>query len=193
MNARYLNEVQEINKVIKSFNEYLGPTHRLPEFNFDTMLAQKHCIEVVHGDWNAFGFPNSEKRGVYFIFAHEQTAQQKNGLYIGKASFGSAIGRRLYAHLHPSRSQTAFTMKGYHNEVYVLDYMASIDLDSCSLPFMSSSFEEFAISKLSTVLNLINGTGNWGEVPNQSAPIEETILPATSAAQSPAPSSPPNS
>jgi hypothetical protein len=160
MDIRYRKEVDAINNGIASFNLFLNLNHLVPAFRFDTMLNEQHCIKVVHGDWHAFSFPNSPKRGVYFIFGHEKTVQEKNGLYIGKASFGSSIGDRLYYRLHPYRSQTHFVMTGYDQETYVLDFMASIDLDSPGLSFMAPALEEFLISNLKSKLNLINGTGN---------------------------------
>jgi hypothetical protein len=160
MHPRYHDSVKVINQAISSFNQHLHVKAQIPAFDLETMIVQKHCVQVIHGNWNAFGFPNSPKRGVYFIFGHEQSKPEKNGIYIGKASFNSAIGARLYAHLHPSRSQPYFTMNGYNNEVYIVDYMASIDLDACSLAFMAPALEEFLISNLNSSLHLINGTGN---------------------------------
>jgi hypothetical protein len=160
MNTRYINELDAINSTIVSFNQCLNSSHLLPTFNSDTMMKDKNCVEIVHGDWDAFGFPNSAKRGVYFLLGYEKKALEKNGLYIGKASFGSAIGKRLYSHLHPHRSQSHFVMNGYRNETYVLDYMMSINLDACGLHFMAASLEEYLISDLKNKVNLINGTGN---------------------------------
>ncbi len=174
MNTRFKPEVDAINASIAVFNQFLHPSHIVPTFQFDTMLGDKHCIEVVHGNWNAFGFPSSERRGVYFIFGHEKTTPAKNGLYIGKASFGSSIGRRLYSHFHPYRSQSHFLMNGYHDERYVLDYMAAINLDACGLPFMASALEEYLIADVGRrSINLINGTGNYG------APVPDTALEPT--------------
>jgi hypothetical protein len=51
-------------------------------------------------------------------------------------------------------------MNGYHGEMYVLDYIASINLDGCGLAFMASALEEYLISDLRRKTNLINGTGN---------------------------------
>jgi hypothetical protein len=159
MNPRHLENLRELNAGIESFNQYLSPSCQIPTFDPETMTRDLHCSEIVHGDWNAFKFPNSEKRGVYFLFGHERTMEEKNGLYIGKSSFDSAMGHRLYTHLHPHRSETHFTM-GYGSEVYVLDCIASIDLDTPGLEFLASALEEFLIVNLRSKLNLMNGTGN---------------------------------
>lgn len=46
------------------------------------------------------------------------------------------------------------------SEVYVLDCIASIDLDTSGLAFLASALEEFLIVNLRSKLNLMNGTGN---------------------------------
>lgn len=160
MNARFLFEINTINQSIIEFNQYLNPIYKVPIFNFDRMIEEKHCIEILHGNWDAFGFPNSNKRGVYFVFGHEKINNTKNGMYIGKASFSSAIGYRLDSRLRPGKNSDCFEMNGYHNEKYILDYMASIDLDSLNLAFLASALEEYLITELKSSLNLINGTGN---------------------------------
>ena len=163
MNPRHLENLSELNAGIESFNQYLSPSCQIPTFDPETMTRDLHCSEIVHGDWNAFIFPNSEKRGVYFLFGHERTMEEKNGVYIGKSSFDSAMGHRLYNHLHRHRSETHFTMS-YGSEVYVLDCIASIDLDTPGLEVLASALEEFLIVNLRSKLNLMNGTGNIARV-----------------------------
>ena len=104
MNPRHLENLRELNEGIVAFNRYLSPSSQIPTFDSETMVRDLQCTEIVHGDWNAFTFPNSEKRGDYFLFGHERTMEEKNGFYIGKSSFESAMGHRLYTHLHPHRS-----------------------------------------------------------------------------------------
>lgn len=160
MSTRFLPEIEAINQTIGSFNGYLSPTYRVPTFLFDRMIEHKHCVEILHGNWDGFPFPDGGQRGVYFIFGHEKTDEAKNGLYVGKASFGSAIGKRLYSRLKPCKDKDRFEMNRYRNETYVLDYMASIDLDSLKIGFLAAALEEYLISELKKAVNLLNGTGN---------------------------------
>lgn len=155
---RFLPQINAINQKIVAFNQYLNPTNKVPVFNFDQMIEEKNCVQVVHGKWVGWNFPNSEKRGVYFIFGHEKT-NEKNGLYIGKSSFSSAIGYRLGYWLRPYKNSDYFEMN-YGNERYILDFIASIDLDSLNLAFLAPSLEEYLISELKNSIKLINGTGN---------------------------------
>ncbi len=156
---RYSQEIEAINKSIISFNEYLNAKYSIPKINAQTMLTDQNCIQILHQNWDGFGFPNSEKRGVYFVFGREMTTD-RNGVYIGKASFGSTIGRRLSSHLTGFRNCEQFIMKGYNSEVYVLEWIISIDLDAISAPFLAPALEEYLIAETRKQINLINGTGN---------------------------------
>ena len=51
-------------------------------------------------------------------------------------------------------------MRGYNNENYILDYIATINLDAISIGFMAWALEEYLITELKNSINLINGTGN---------------------------------
>ena len=156
MPPRFHPELNAVNAAIEKFNQYLSPQYAVPFFDPATMVKDKHCAEITHGNWNGFTFPNSLKRGVYFIFGREKTQSELNGLYIGKASLGSFIGARCANYLRGSISSPQFEKKGYRNEVYVLDWIASIDLDAHSLGFMAPSLEEYLITELRSKLNLLN-------------------------------------
>ncbi len=156
----YKPAIEIINSSITSFNKFLSAPYAVPVLKFDTMIQEKRWVEVIHGNWDAFPFPTSEKRGVYFIFGHDETTPEKNGIYIGKASFGSSIGKRLWWRLNRCRRESHFTMGGNNKGRYILDYMASVDLDACGLPFMASALEEYLISELRNKIKLINGIGN---------------------------------
>jgi|SRR5882724_3109997 len=159
INSRFSSEIAAINQKIAEFNEHLNPKCQVPLLNADTMIKDGCCVQILHGNWDGFCWPNPTKRGGYFIFGRERTAD-KNGLYIGKASFDSQIGNRLDARLRPYKNSESFEMNGYDNERYILDYMVTIDLDCLDVGFFSPALEEFLITQLRNNLNLINGTGN---------------------------------
>lgn len=124
----------------------------------DNSSVQSDFIKVVHGEWNAFPFPNAQRRGVYFALGKTQDTGEL-GLYIGKASFNSTIGKRLYSHLRAQANADFFTMKGANGIVFTIEYLASIDLDALNMHFMASSLEEYLIFNLTHKLPLINITG----------------------------------
>jgi hypothetical protein len=159
INSRFSSEMAAINQKIAEFNEFLNPKYRVPSFNADTMIQDGCCVQILHGNWDGFRWPNPTKRGVYFIFGREKTTD-KNGFYIGKASFSSKMGARLDSHLRPHKNNEQFLMNGYNDEKYILDYMVTIDLDCLNVGFLASALEEFLITQLKSNLKLINGTGN---------------------------------
>lgn len=158
--TRFGKELNAINSAIVSFNKHLAAPMCIPQFDKATSIENKEIVEIIHKDWYGFPFPNNGTRGVYFLFGHEKTQTEKNGLYIGKASFGSTTSGRLYTHLHPFRTKDFYEMNGYHGEVYILDFMAAIDLDKLQIPFIAPALEEYLITNLRDSINLINGTGN---------------------------------
>lgn len=160
MNTRYLPYIGVINQKIARFNEFLREDCHIPAINSVSMMKDGVCVQVIHGDWDGFPFPKAESRGVYFIFGYDKSDNNKTGIYIGKASFGSTIGRRLYSHFNKFRNEPYFEMGGYGGEPYVLEYIISIDLEEAEFPFMSPALEEFMISELRSEINLMNGTGN---------------------------------
>ena len=169
----FRSEVEAINQSIAAFNQHLAESYQIREIDTTTGMKAKNIVEILHGRWDDFQFPNSDSRGVYFVFGRHREQQATNGVYIGKASFRSSIGRRLYSWLHPHRSSEHFIMN-YGQETYILDYIASINLDTLAMPFMASALEEYLISSLSGRLNLLNGTGNSGraeQVETQQPPL----------------------
>lgn len=160
MKQRYKHLINDVNGGILSFNAYLAPKFHVPQLVWETIKADGNCVEVPHGVWKTFSFPNSKNHGVYFLIGFEQSRHEQNGMYVGKASYNSAIGVRMDQHFRPSISKPQYTMNGYNNEVYVLEYAVSINFDAIGIPFMSEACEEFLISHLRSKHRLINGTGN---------------------------------
>lgn len=160
MNARYLPYIAAINEKIICFNKIFRESHQIPIIDTDRMIDDGVCIQVIHGDWDAFPFPKAESRGVYFIFGYEKCDESNLGVYIGKASFGSTIGRRLTSHFSKYRHLPFFEMNGYNGSPFVLESMISIDLEEQELAFMAPSLEEYLITGLRSQIHLMNGTGN---------------------------------
>src|SRR5262249_21571116 len=64
---RFHQEIDTINRVIASFNKYLAPQFPVPRFDQDTAIERKNIVEILHGNWDGFTFPNNRTQGVYFI------------------------------------------------------------------------------------------------------------------------------
>lgn len=152
-------EISLINDSILAFNDHLRPEYHIPEIDLKIGFQTKAIVQVVHGDWNAFQFPNNGTRGVYFMFGKEMDDPQKKGIYIGKSSFNSSTSARMYQHLTSNRDKPQFMMN-CGDESYIIDYLASVNLDEKSISFFASALEEFLILNLKEKMNLLNGTGN---------------------------------
>ncbi len=148
----YDNDIDEINNAIDIFNQYLSE-HKVPRLVADFTDARPKPMVI-----------NDNKRGVYFIFGHRANKCEENilGVYIGKASLNSCIGTRVRHHCRNY-------YRPQHNSIicndrravpYVLKHIASIELESAGLVFMTPALEEFLISHLKEKIKLINGTGN---------------------------------
>jgi hypothetical protein len=157
---KFQTEIAKINEAIESFNCFLHPERQVRCFQLPARSDDDSIVEVIHGSWDAFPFPKNGTGGVYFIFGHEQSNSERNGVYIGKASFGSTTSNRLYNHLCKSRGKDLFTFPGRLGKAYIIDYIAAIDLDEIKLAVMASALEEHLITSLRSSLNLLNGTGN---------------------------------
>ena len=171
MDDRFLIYVAAINAKISDFNQYMNHECQIPPLHPERIEEEKNGVKIRHGNWHDWQFPNSEKRGVYFIFGWKASTPSENGLYIGKASFESRIGKRLASWLEPYKYSERYEMNG-HGEQYVLDYILTIDLDQLKAGFMASSLEEYLITKLSGEVNLLNGTGNWRRTNSPKVPAQ---------------------
>ncbi len=156
---KFAKEINEINITIKEFNKYLIKDYEIPCFDLKSGFENNSIVKIIHKEWDSFGFPNNGTRGVYFVFGYSEISNDKNGIYIGKASLSSTTSNRLYSHLNPSRTKEHFTMN-YGSENYIIEYMASIDLDKLKISFIAPALEEYLITSLKEKINLINGTGN---------------------------------
>jgi hypothetical protein len=156
--TRFQPQIEMINKRIVEFNSYLIEKYHIPRFDETTMSS---IVKVIHRDWDSFPFPNNQTSGVYFVFGHNEAEAEQKGLYVGKASFGAKTSDRLYAHLHPNRNNEYFTMDGPRGELFIIDFIASIDLENMGINFLASALEEYLITNLlKDKLYLMNRTGN---------------------------------
>src|SRR5208283_5497809 len=159
MNNQYIEMIKAINVGIHAFNRHLSSVHRVPTFDLRRVDDKTYVSRVVHKDWDAFKWINPEDRRVYFIFGHDANKKSEKGLYVGKASYSSTIGRRLWVHFNRHRYDDYFEMNNATGRPYRLQYSTSISLDKVGLGFMASALEEFLLGALKNKLHLLNGTG----------------------------------
>lgn len=161
MNTDYINMVEIVNKNITRFNELLAPKNPIPLIELDKVYDNKYFTKLTETTWLDLRFPNAEKKGIYLIFGYNSKDFSKKAMYIGKASFSSSIGKRLYNHLVKDRDNENYTMYDLSGNIHYLEYVFGLDLESIGLDIFSSALEEYLIHNVKYDIALLNGTGNF--------------------------------
>jgi hypothetical protein len=94
--------------------------------------------------WTA-PWPFAERAGVYLIYSVDRQL-----LYIGKASMGQSVGKRLYCHFGGNVKECVYNQSGWKPPPRFVVIVA-VPEDS---PWEAPALEEFLISKLSPKLNV---------------------------------------
>ena len=162
MIAEYKNMIEIVNKNISKFNEFFIPEKQVPTIDLSRINDNEYFTEL-NVPWLELVFPNAPKKGVYFIFGYDPEDRASKVMYIGKASFSSSIGGRLYAHLLKDKDNPNFTMNGINGRAYNLEYVFGLDLefDDMGMEIFASALEEFLILNVKNEILLLKGTGNY--------------------------------
>lgn len=151
----YLHYINLINKGLLDFSHYLQPQYHIPTFD-DSMLNDINITwDLTTNGWDNTKFPSSSSRGVYLIFGKKKDNTDKIGVYVGKASFNSFIGSRLYTHLHnPERGRSIYPIGEF-----LMELVITIPMDKIFI--MAPALEEFLIFYLKDHnVWLLNTVGN---------------------------------
>jgi hypothetical protein len=159
MHKDYIYMIEVINDILNDFNKFLDPKYFIPLFDLSKVNDNFYFTSLSNQPWDDLRFPNGDKRGVYFLLGSDPDNLTNKSMYIGKASFSSTIGRRLYCHLSKDRNNNGYFMNDNFGKTHILDYIFTIDLEACA-PVMISSLEEFLIRNSRNKLYLLNGIGN---------------------------------
>jgi hypothetical protein len=156
----YQELIGKINMKISEFSQFLNPKYVIPLLGIDKFDDKDHFCNLTTTKWEDQKWPNSWNTGVYFLFGRKIEDGKTVGVYIGKSSFKSAMGHRIYTHLNSQyRVENKYFMQRL-NDRYSLEFLATIPLGTLDIGFLSPALEEFMITKLSSEVNLLNGTGN---------------------------------
>jgi hypothetical protein len=80
---RFHQEIDTINRVIASFNKYLAPQFPVPRFDKDTAIERKNIVEILHGNWDGFTFPNNRTQ-VFILFSAMKSPDGKERIICRK-------------------------------------------------------------------------------------------------------------
>jgi hypothetical protein len=159
--TEYSNLLDEINNCIENFNNYLKPEYHVDLLDKAKFEEKSHYCKLKETLWDDQRWPNSDYRGVYFIFGRDTNDPCNLGVYIGKSSWNSAMGHRIYSHLYsPARHEKNYFMTNRKGEKYSMEFITSISLDNDNETiFLTPALEEFMISRMSRDYNLLNSVG----------------------------------
>lgn len=153
---KYKSIIDEINQTINDFNKFLSYSYHIPIITY-----KPSSYTDLKKPWKEQDWGYTAVRGVYFIFGkHEYNDSTKMGVYIGKASLNSHIGRRLWTHLKSGSAEGNYEMNDFEENPFSLEYFTLISLDALNIGFLSPALEEFLITELSNKIFLLNRTGN---------------------------------
>jgi hypothetical protein len=156
--TNYRELILIINKKVEDFSNFLKPEYQLPIFEEEKLNNPKISWNLIEVGWNDTMFPGDESPGVYFIFGKKQNDNSKVAVYVGKSSYSSIIGKRLYSHLLHGKNDRNYLMKDNLGNSYNLEFVLTIPMKN--YPFLASALEEFLIDQLQHQnIHLLNSIG----------------------------------
>lgn len=160
--TKYLPLIQGINSYLAEFNSCLKPEFALEPLDVTKIENENYFLNIVDKEWDDIEFPrNRDAAGVYFYFAESQNNPLDIALYIGKASWSSNIGLRLWNHFN-GRFKNGNMIEYYKEEPYKIELITSIPIEQYDRSFLAPALEEFLISKMQMdQYKLFNKTGNY--------------------------------
>ena len=146
-----------INKAVEDFSNLLKPEYQLPKIDDEKINNPKISWNLLQVGWNDTMFPGDESPGVYLIFG-KNTITNQIGIYIGKSSYKSLIGNRLYQHLNKGKVDRNYIMTNKSKEEFKMEFVTTVPMKN--FPFLSSALEEFLIDQLQEQnIHLLNSVG----------------------------------
>lgn len=124
--------MDELEECLAKFRTLLAPEAVVPEFE----ISDRYDIK---SDWQK-SLPHAAEAGVYLIYSADETL-----LYIGKASAGSTIGRRLDKYFKGADGQgvSRKNMKWTKEPRYIRAVKVASDFK-----FFAPALEEFLIDRM---------------------------------------------
>ena len=159
----YQKLISEIKKSIEVFNAFLKEEIHLT--NIPDYLGNDpyYYLDVTNLKWGDYQFPRGcEKPGVYIYAGFDENEPNKIYAYIGKASYNSVIGKRLWHHFYNRLKQKIVNGTNYYFEgTCLIQFIAVIPIENSNSVFLASAIEEFLILELKNKnISLLNYIGN---------------------------------
>ena len=158
---KYQEYIASINEGIIEFSNFLKLEYYLSPIDNSKLKDPKHSWDLTRIGWDETSFPNGTDRGVYFIFGKKKNDDNKLGVYVGKASNSSMMGKRLNSHLNNSeRHNKIYPMRDNVGDEFLLEYVVTYPMEG--LFYFAPALEEFLIYFLQDKkVYLLNGVGKY--------------------------------
>ena len=137
---------RESNSILEAIEEYDAKYRHdgLPSFEisklYDLFPTKPHTLETPPSHMWPVAYPYAERAGVYLIFS-----ELLDILYIGKASMGSCIGKRLWTYFHFALEQECILKHSTWTQPPRFLMIVAVPED---MPFEAPALEEFLIGRL---------------------------------------------
>ena len=143
---KYTKIIETINNLITDFNKVIAIDCHVKPLDTTKINDNSYFLNIVDIQWNDIKFPRCGTAGVYFYFGYNKNDKQKLCTYVGKASFDSTIGKRLYDHFKNKEYDTLENGKEYYlNGEYALELVTTIPIENA---FIAPALEEYLIFNL---------------------------------------------
>lgn len=161
---KYISVLQDINKHVSSFNNFLNENYKVSLLEEDQILDDSYVLNLNGKTWNDVKFPrNCTVTGVYFYFGYSEKTPEKLCVYVGKASLSRATGQRLWNHFHNAFDENGIVFKtGSNGDRYIIEAITLIPFETEGMACFSPALEEYPILELAKEekYELINKRGN---------------------------------
>ena len=157
---KYKPIIKAINHSIRGFSVLLNQELGIPIFNKQRLSNNEYCWDLTKKSWDEVIFPSDESKGVYIILG-TSSVENKIGAYIGKASYKSRIGNRLYSHLsYGKRKEKYYPLYDKDGKKFYMELVMTIPLEK-QLVWFPAALEEYLIHKLQKKnVHLLNAVGH---------------------------------
>lgn len=146
---RYSTVIRDVNNYVQKFNSELKNHTVEMEFLFD--------LEGL--TWEDLNLDLANYRGVYILLGTDDVTNEVV-IYIGKASWNSSIGKRIYDHFRRSHEKEGNPKYSYENEPCTIEYVYGINFSKENITYMAPALEEYLITNMPPKMllnNLKNG------------------------------------
>lgn len=144
---KYLSAINKINDITSEYNFMIN--FKIDLLDTKELDNDSYFMKTKNKEWKDVIFPrNCEVGGVYFYFGTSKITN-KIHIYIGKASYSSTIGQRLFKHFRVCYNINNLNKISRNGEEIEIELVSCIPFELKTQLFFATSLEEYLLSKFS--------------------------------------------